>query len=325
MKKIFFEPIKHSNHFIEINKRALKNIGYEPIQLSLKSIVSNLGKRTPIVLNWVEDQPYRKDIGKLKAFLITVKFLVLICISPLFSSKRVWIKHNFKPHNSAGNLLYYNIICAFLNFFKFEKVYLESYLGGESIIHPLYLTDEELSIKVNDVDSYLNTKSKSKKALFFGAVKKYKGLHTLLEDWPPEIELTIRGKCGDLEYASDLMQIIKRRKLNATWINGFVTDSELKSLLECSDFVILPHEDESMISSGTFYHAISYGCNILTKRSQFSLAKSELHSFVNVVDFSKLTPLYLQDIYIDRSRVVVGALANYSRTNLQSCWAKIID
>ncbi|MBQ4828186.1 hypothetical protein J8L84_02690 [Alteromonas sp. MMG017] len=323
MKKIFFEPITHSNQFIEINKNILEKIGYKPVKFSLKSIISNLKNRTPLVLNWVEDQPYRKDIGKLKAFLITVKFLVLIGLSPIFSSKRVWIKHNFKPHNSVGSLFYYNIICFFLKFFQFEKVYLESYLGGSSIIHPLYLADEKLSSKVSVVQN--TSKNKAKKVLFFGAVKKYKGLHTLLEEWPPEIELIIRGKCVDLSYASELMEIIIRRKLNATWVNGFVSDSELENLLECTDFIILPHEDESMISSGTFYHAISYGCNVLTKQSRFALAKSERHNFVNVVDFAELNPLYLQEIYIDRSRVIESSLANYSRANLQSCWAKILD
>src|SRR5690606_3913275 len=111
--------------------------------------------------------------------------------------------------------------------------------------------------------------------LFFGTIKPYKQVEELLEYWPAGRTLNILGYCADQHYSSYLNGIILRRKLAVNWQNEYVDEQELNYALAHTRYVIMPHEDDSMISSGTFYHAASYGTNFLCFPSKFAVNKAQ--------------------------------------------------
>ena len=322
MKKIFFEPFSHQNDFVDINKIALSELGFNPTKLSLLNIISTLGSRAPLIMSWVEDQPYRSTATRFRAFLITLKFSLLIVLSPIFSSNRIWIRHNFKPHNAKGNLFYYKLLCNLFKLFKFKEVFLEQYMGSNFIPHPLYIDDVAAESR-----KYItpNTKPTHFNILFFGAIKKYKPIDQLLRIWPKELAIEIKGRCTDKDYEQEISKIIRERKLNARWDNKFLSNNELDSALSDADFVILPHEDNSMISSGTFYHALSFGCNIIANHSQFAVDKAQCHDFVSISNFSELNHNLLSQIFRPKKIVLNDALEHYSRTKLKLRWAALLN
>ncbi|MBZ2163144.1 hypothetical protein [Alteromonas stellipolaris] len=322
MKEIIFEPITHQNEFVEINKKVLTDLGYTPKKLTAKNLLLSRKEKPPVVMGWVEDQPYRRDVGSIKSFLLTCRYAVLIILSAFFASKKIWIKHNFKPHNANGKLLYFRFLSFLLKLTKFEKIYLESYMENGRLSHPLYLSDDIINKTISEPAAAL--KQKDKVVLFFGSIKRYKGVDSLLRSWPKELNLLLKGHCSDEQYSEELLSVIEQRELNVKWDNKYLSDDELISSLIEADFIILPHEDDAMISSGTFYHAISYGCNVLASESKFAIAKKDKHTFVNLVDFSKISQAYLSSIFVPKKQVLSYALADYSRKALSEKWCEIL-
>jgi len=233
----------------------------------------------------------------------------------------IWVRHNFKPHNAKGSRKRYNFILFLYKTLGITEVSLEDYYSTPSLTHPLYISNQEIQKKIDEPS---NDKLKYD-VIFFGTIKRYKNLHNLLQDWPASIEIKIAGRCADTEYKAELLEIIKYRKLNVIWEEKFLSDEELNELLEQSRFVLLPHADETMISSGTFYHAISYGCNILVTESKFGLQKSSEHGFVHIYRPEKLSKRRLDSIFVTKQDVYAEALKHFGQESVVASWKKIFD
>ena len=80
-----------------------------------------------------------------------------------------------------------------------------------------------------------------------------------------------------------------------------------------------------MISSGTFYHAISYGCNILVTESKFGLQKSSEHGFVHIYRPEKLSKRRLDSIFVTKQDVYAEALKHFGQESVVASWKKIFD
>ena len=115
------------------------------------------------------------------------------------------------------------------------------------------------------------------------------------------------------------------RNINITIEDRFLEESELESLLISASHIFLPHEANTMISSGSFYHAISYGCNILATKSEFSESKYFLHNFVLISDLSSLSLAALKESLIQRNEVIHESLKYYSRFRLKKVWDSILN
>ena len=113
--------------------------------------------------------------------------------------------------------------------------------------------------------------------------------------------------------------------MNVIVKDGFVNDEDLENLLLETTHVLLPHEDNAMISSGSFYHAISYGCNIISVESDFSAHKATLHSFVTINHVGNLTLKSLTDNYVPKERVIQDSLRVYSRETLTNSWKDLLN
>ena len=318
MEKAFFVPYTHMNEYVEINKSALLEAGYEAIPLSLKNSLSTFRSNTPIIVNWLEDRPYGSTFNARVKFTTFLKCLFVVIYGAISCSPKIWVRHNFKPHNATGSYRYFKIITSMLRFFRYREVSLEKYTNGD-LFHPLYMPDESFDERVRKV---VTTEFEY---LIFGAIKKYKGIHNLLSVWPQDKMLQIAGKCNDEIYEKEILDIIARRELKVNWRNEYLSDVELNEELSKAHFVIISHSDNTMISSGSFYHAISFGCNIISLKSDFSIQKSKEHKFVHLINGAECSLDLIEDRYVNKEKVIIEALNTYSRRKLSEKWYQILS
>lgn len=121
--------------------------------------------------------------------------------------------------------------------------------------------------------------SQSLKILFFGQIKKVKGLEILLEALNivlgsgRKIHLTIAGKPSkiDFERYNQMINDLSLRD-NVTTILRYINDEEIDTLYQNNDLVILPYRVISQ--SGILLLSMSYGLPVLT---------SDLPAFTDVI------------------------------------------
>jgi glycosyltransferase involved in cell wall biosynthesis len=115
------------------------------------------------------------------------------------------------------------------------------------VIHPLY---DNFGEKVDRTEArkHLGLKADDKIILFFGFIRKYKGLDILLEAMSilkqenrPNIKLLVAGEFYEDRKPYD--EIIAKNDLSSQLIlrTNFIADSEVKYYLSAADFVIQPY------------------------------------------------------------------------------------
>jgi len=319
VKQVFMYPHRSQNDFLDLNKKALNKLGYnvQPTDVNFVRYLATKPKQGIVILNWVEDRVYGRSYKRVVQYFF--KMIALVIFSKLFAKHVVWIKHNYRPHNSSGSIKRFKFICGLYSLLKIKPVSLEKYFSSPSLVHPLYKPDTELQkdLEIGD-QKYTND------ILFFGGIKPYKNLDLVLLNWPVSLSLTIAGKCSDPVYTQKLNSIIRERELSITWDNRFLSDSELNELLQSSRFVLLPHSDGTMISSGSFYHAIGEGCNILINESEFGRVKSEQHAFVHLTDVKSLSTEKLESIFMPKRKVLKEVIACYGEDKVIDAWKIIL-
>ena len=209
-------------------------------------------KDSIIVLNWFEDKTSLRG----NFFKLIYRFLYLIIIKTVFK-KVIWVRHNFKPHDKHNSYVY-KFFCFLLYYISDEKVTHRDVVGYKYIPHPLYVNTNEFPVESRNIDY-----------LYFGVISRYKGLVKLLNIWPESKKLLIRGHCKEQALYNELLSIILKRKLDVDINNVFLSENDLDIMISNAKFVVLPHDDKSMIVSGAFYHAATFGANVLMFKSEF--------------------------------------------------------
>jgi glycosyltransferase involved in cell wall biosynthesis len=98
--------------------------------------------------------------------------------------------------------------------------------------------------------------------LFFGKVRPYKGVDTLLEAFaalPPELDahLTVAGECGETPLAAELVELASRSRDHVTLSLQWFSEEEASRLLQSADVVILPFRE--ITTSGSAMLALGHG------------------------------------------------------------------
>ena len=319
-QQVFIYPSKSNNRFMQLLRQTLLVITGSVKPFSQLPRVQHLASRSQNVAmyNWIEDTPYGEQFNEFAAFLSFLKCVSIILIVPLFSANRVWIRHNLRPHNDTRSLAYFKVISSLLKLTCQKTVVLEAYAIGDNTqyfqaLHPL--------VKVAENTSLSDTKRDIQYG-FYGHIKPYKNLHTLLSDWPLDCPLVIKGKCSNAEYQEKLLNIISTRGLQVDYQNCFLSDEQYNALLANTQVVILPHMNKRLIASGMFYHAISYGCNVLVGDSELGRCKASEHSFAHLLgNFNDIGKLDL----LAPNAVLQQASNSYSDERVQASWRKILQ
>jgi hypothetical protein len=310
-----FPVYKGDNDYLLNLSLILKNsftsvefVGF-PLKQMLKMVL-NKKKSDVLILNWLEDYPSLKK-GLLAEGLETLRFTFGMFIANVYYRKIIWVRHNFRPHLEHSKLCY-RIICWVISFFSDNIVTHRSVQEFDSavIFHPLY---KKTNTKIAAPLDYL----------IFGNIKPYKNIPLILESWEPKRELRIIGKCKSAELNDQITALIKDRQPNVIYENRFMEAEELNGLLSSVNFVILAHEEASMIVSGTFYHAISYGANVILKDSQYAKTIKNEFPLIHIVkDFgddalSSLAPF-------PREEIIALANRTYSDKVIANQWSSLL-
>ncbi|WP_132927461.1 hypothetical protein [Sodalis ligni] len=186
--------------------------------------------------------------------------------------------------------------------------------GYSYIPHPLYNLFQSPQI-----EPY-----RSKEFVYFGHINRYKGLVELLTVWPAGIKIEIHGKCSDPKLLAEIIDIISSRKLQVTTDFSFISEEQLKELLIQTKYIVLPHAADSMIVSGAFYHSISYGANILIKKSKFGNEVASRHNFCTTFDYDNLASVLTEQKYIPANNVLNEAINNYGFDVFKRSWLTLL-
>jgi len=268
---VFLFPFENpNNNYLENIKSIVNsksNIEKFPSYQKFWELFS-LKEKDVLVLNWIEDGASQRRL---------LFWCIHLLAARLLFKKIVWVRHNFKPHNH-DNLKKYKFMCFFLDKLSNLKIAHRPITGYGYLPHPTYVNDTTLALNsARDIDY-----------LYFGIIKRYKGITDLLLTWPSDKKLSIRGLCEDESLNEEILSIVKERDLDVDYLNGFLTDTELDTLLSKTKVVVLPHLDNRMIVSGSFYHAASFGANVMLRDGDFYNYLVAKFSFVSTVgDFSR--------------------------------------
>jgi glycosyltransferase involved in cell wall biosynthesis len=115
------------------------------------------------------------------------------------------------------------------------------------IVHPLY-DNFGLQIPKLEARKHLKIAENQRWILFFGFIRKYKGLDILLESMHllqkkgSDIQLLVAGEFyGDRKPYDEIIEEYQLK--NVHLYTNFITDSEVKYYLSAADFVIQPYRD----------------------------------------------------------------------------------
>lgn len=305
MTKLFYFPENAGrNKYILNSVRIWEKCGYHV--LPLNKILSYLfSSNKVVVFNWLEDAPSTVRFP----LISTLKCLSAVVFCVFFCDKIIYVKHNFAPHSSKAlfSRLYFSLISFILTKLSDDIVTHRplAHIDSKFINHPLYSNQKNIET-IRDIEFS-----------WVGKVMSYKGLDKLLMTWPVDRYLVISGKCDDNEYSILIKSIIHKRSLNVDWINSELSDKELENILLRTKYLVLSHIDNTMIVSGMFYHAASFGCNILLADGFFADFCIKSFSFANSID-SNL-------VYVNPDEVMNEIYENCSDDSLASKWRQVIN
>lgn len=244
--------------------------------------------------------------------------LAKIIYGKISSKKFIWVRHNLQPHEGSKNNILYQFIIKILEYVSSKKLSHANYMTDFFYFpHPLYndhILDEKLEQKNRNIDY-----------LFFGTVARYKGLTELLSSWPKEYKLKICGACKDKNLQSEIEDIIKKRGIDVEVNFGFLTKTQAADLLASTKYVVLSHIADSMIVSGMFYHAISFGSNILVRDSRFGREVELQHNFCHTFTMDTLVSKLEGITYIPPVNVISEAEKFYGEHAFVESWRGILD
>jgi len=302
-----------TNEYINSCKRIWGSIGYKVLAapVNLQSCFDiGVRRKDYLILNWFED-----GVSSSKHPLLNFsRSIILLFIFKCQFKDIYWVRHNFLPH-AEKNIILYEILCFFLSRLCRFTITHRVIQGTLYIPHPLYKTTIKPTCKQVKEVSFL----------YFGAIKNYKGIMALLENWPLERELLLVGLCTDDHLVADINNTILLRKLKVVWENQFKPLAELELLLAKTSCVILPHHDRAMIVSGAFFHAISFGANILMRESGFSHAFRKKFSFITEFNDSNLQAMLAKQCIISSENVVTEAYAECGDAVIARRWQQVFS
>lgn len=312
---ICYPRVNKTNQYVALNTRIWEKCGFtiEHTDLLVSELwgVLKMHPDSLLILNWFEDRVSYRRFATL-SFLKSVAILILCRLK---FKKIIWIKHNLSPHSGKAKG-YFSCIGKLLLYLSDSTVIHRPNKGKEHeyIPHPLYLA-EPLPYLRNKRDSPF---------LFFGAIKRYKGVVELLRTWPKSKPLQLIGKCSDIELETELKGIIQSRGLRCNFENTFVDSSRLESLIRASQFVVLPHTEQSMLVTGVFYHAISLGTPCIVSSGAFGkyvqseVSDTPLFQFDNLdEDIERLDSLDVREL-VNHSQKV------FSDQRIVEAWQQLI-
>lgn len=224
-------------------------------QIGIGSLAFNLDAEL-LIIQWVDLVP-GKRLGKIQF----VFFLILMMLSKLMNKKIIWILHNKSAHQGKskfvdiGMNLMANVSTVVFAHSKegitfFNEKY-PKYKGKCYYIpHPVY--SQQIIPSKNLVYDYI----------IWGNISKRKNILDFIQyavscSFFENKKIIICGNCPDKGYDQKIRHVISLQK-NITYINKFISDEELASLIAESRSILFTYNTESVLSSGALVYSLNF-------------------------------------------------------------------
>lgn len=213
-----------------------------------------------IVANWVENGMVKKD-GSISSKGV-LGFVLTILMLKILARRVVFVRHNNYPHNASAKSGRW--AAKFIDFAEnfFDNVVTHS---GHNLArrrtyipHPLYRVPAVQSSESAESGNYF---------LIFGRILPYKKIEGLIAGITDNVHLVIAGSSPDERYIEKLRNLSRGKHVRL--INRFIDDDEAARLARASLGIVVTHNDEDMVVSGTLFYALSVGVPIFIVSSPF--------------------------------------------------------
>ncbi|WP_288397485.1 hypothetical protein [uncultured Acinetobacter sp.] len=285
MRNIYYFPKQNSlNSYCERFKECLSHYGVVK-SIDIRDLLKYnffFGRKEIIFLNWFENIILNKK-GRVSNINI-VKLIFIFLLFKLIFKKIVFIRHNNYPHscNEKEKNIAKKIISKLEAFSDYVIVHSPKDTDNFRyyVSHPLYDNNGDYNIK-NNVDS--------KTYIVFGRIEKYKKIENLIINFPEGFNLVVAGKCSDKLYLKDLLKLSYKRK-NISIISHYLTDEEAKEIIQKSNGILITHNEDDMIVSGSFFYGLSVQSKVYALQTPFfQWAKDEMgnryiETFISLTD-----------------------------------------
>lgn len=236
-----------------------------------------------IHFDWITPYYYRRNLF---LTIMSIPNLILqLLILKLMNIKTVLTIHNVYPHDCTNIKIHYitNFITVRLmnriRVFSSDTIERANYLKGINK-NKIFVIPEGSYIEYyskyysNDTPSIIINNIK-KRALFFGNIKKYKGIIDLIEFFKKLNDkwvLTIAGKLDDELFREQVISKVNEAT-NITLIDNFIPESKVYGLFNSCDLVVLPFIE--IENSGSIILAMGFKKPIISCNK--GVVKKRLH------------------------------------------------
>lgn len=267
-KKILFYPRSGENQYTQNVFDVVKGFADEVEQIepvSFKLLKNGFNAYDIAIVHWLDNTLVNKQ--KKMTVLSIAKYLVKILILKYLAKKIVYVRHNVYPHALKGNSarIAEKVIDTVAHICSASVVH-SGHLAHDNTVylpHPLYKIDSRQPLVKSE------TFAAGNKFVIFGRIVEYKAIHRLLKFWGNDT-LVVAGKCDSVPYLESLNAIVAERKLDQVSIQAsFLSDTAAANLVSSSDGLVITHNDQDMIVSGSFFFAASLGVPVHAVRSPF--------------------------------------------------------
>ncbi|MBW9220859.1 glycosyltransferase family 4 protein, partial [Methanothermococcus sp. SCGC AD-155-M21] len=259
----------------QIDKRTIKKREIENVEFILDTI--NPITWIKAFLRIKKEKPDLLIFHWVTPFMVPMFSTIFFLLKRLTKTKILAICHNVLPHERTvldvflaklvfGNVDYF-IVQSKEDLSKLKKIVPKSKMIRYNP-HPIYDVFKVQSISEENAKKMLNIPKNAKVLLFFGYVRKYKGLIYLIQAMPkivekiPEVYLLIVGEFWDSKegYISE----VKRLNIenNVRIIDKYIPDEKVGIYFSGADVVILPYI--SATQSGVVQIAYAFDKPVIT-------------------------------------------------------------
>jgi beta-1,4-mannosyltransferase len=280
---VFVPNWSNGNPYLDLLKESCEEfnckISYDNFSSTLFplfSIANNHPKIDIIHIHWVSQIIFKLTWSN-NIFIFWIKCLALILdcfLVRIKGVKLIWTIHNKVSHenyNRKKELIIRRILCACVN-----KIILhsEEALNEVSKFYRVRISNKTKVIFHGNYVNCYPPPSQSKSLLrsrleitdddivilFFGALKPYKGIETLISAFDKvdrkNLKLIIAGTPCDDSYKQSLVKLCQFNKKITTDLQ-FISNTELSNYLFLADVVVLPFSDT--LTSGSTILAMTFG------------------------------------------------------------------
>lgn len=240
---------------------------------SLQALLKDFPNTDVVHLHWIDDlvRPLLWSQLAIKRELRLWLLWADIVLLRMRGIKVVWTIHNAVSHESSNPVFEKRIRGVVAKVVNRVILHSESALRfveneyqvplhqkASIVPHGSYIGRYALTEQPHHLDSLLGDSNERLVLLFFGAVRRYKGVTGLIESFRrtkrPDLRLVIAGACSEPELKKEITAAARHdpRIFTAT---DYIPDAEVADLFRLSDVVVLPFE--TILTSGSAVLAMS--------------------------------------------------------------------